>query len=282
MKLGKTRSVLLGTALGDMLGISYEYPVTARTKDINFAAYPEKTTFSDDTIMTIALAKYFLEKAKNGKADLAAIIKDFVSRYPKRGYGKQFLAWCEGSPNTDSFGNGAAMRIAPAAYVARNLDELFYIVHETTTVTHTNKLALDYAMATAIAIYGAARGATMAEMRQAVNKHLASCQEPVLGTPASYDSTYEKDMPVSKSFPSVPQALACFFYTEDVEMAMRTAVACARDADTQAAIAGSIALPFYCQFPGSLLAKAPDLPEEFMDIIDEFSIRFKVPSFNII
>lgn len=275
--------VTLGTVFGDMLGDRYEHPPEKRTTNIAFPLYPEGTRFTDDSVMFVALQKYLLECRKNGKADLAAIIRDFFFRYPERGYGKQFQDWCKGSPNTDSFGNGAAMRIAAVAYAAESRYELEGLVRQTTGVTHTHALAMENAMVTAIAVFEAVYGSSKAKIASEIEAYLAGTSAPlaVIKNPAAYDIFYSKGEPVSKSFPSVPQAIACFLHTDSAGLAMRQAVACGRDADTQAAIAGSIALPFYRSIEREYVEKAPDLPDEFIDIIGEFAERFSVPSFTV-
>ncbi len=275
--------VTLGTIFGDMLGDRYEHPPSVRTTDINFPLYPEGTRFTDDSVMFVALQKYLLECRKNGKADLAAIIRDFFFRYPGRGYGKQFQEWCKGSDNTNSFGNGAAMRIAAVAYAAESRYELEQLVRQTTAVTHTHPLAMENAMVTAIAVYEAVYGSTKEEIAHEIEKYLAGTGGPmtVIEAPHKYDIFYSKNEPVSKSFPSVPQAIACFLYTDSAGMAMRQAVACARDADTQAAIAGSVSLPFYRSIEREYVQKAPDLSSEFVDIIGEFAAYFSVPTFTV-
>lgn len=278
----KDISVLFGAIIGDMMGSAYEYPAEKRTKNIDFELFPSPDSrFTDDTVLTMAVARFLLDRKRKigASKNCADYLRDFFERYPDRGYGRNFTAWQTGKVLPESYGNGAAMRVSPVAYVVDNVAELMDLVKEITVISHNHPLAIHSATAVALAIYEVLHGADKERIKRVLVDFLGSTyvERGLIEKPEAYDSMYKKDEPVSKSFPSVLQAISCFIYTDSVEEAMRRAVACGRDSDTQASIAAAIAFPFYKETPLDIIEKAPELPVEFIDIIDEFSDQFQVP-----
>lgn len=118
--------VLFGAIIGDIIGSAYEYPFEVRTRDRNFNLFTPKSKFTDDTVLTMAVANAILETW--GKRDLLAEridfnLKKFRYTYRKRGYGSGFRKWCKGGSNL-SLGNGSSMRVSSVAYVAKSEQEV--------------------------------------------------------------------------------------------------------------------------------------------------------------
>ena len=164
----------------------------------------------------------------------ARTLAEWCWRYPGRGYGGRFAAWLEGRELApyDSFGNGAAMRVSPAGFLASSLDEALSMARRVTEVTHNHPEGLKGAAATAHAIFLARQGTNAGEIRVAV--------ESAYG--------YDLSMTVDQIRPgyrfnetcqeTVPQALVCALGATGFEDAIRNAISIGGDSDTVAAIAG--------------------------------------------
>ncbi len=146
------KNTILGAIVGDVIGSIYEWD-NYRAKDFEFCS--PKCDFTDDTVMTIAVAKSLMNNE-----DMSATLKDFGRRYPGRGYGGMFVYWLE-SENTkpyNSFGNGSAMRTSAAGFMAKNLSEAMILAEQSAIVTHNHSEGIKGAQATAVAIYLAKSG----------------------------------------------------------------------------------------------------------------------------
>lgn len=146
---------MIGTIIGDTVGSRFERH-NHRSKEFNFLTY--KCSLTDDSIMTLAIAKAVLE-AKENKGDLSELAVKYMQqlgkRYPHAGYGELFSRWIESNnPKPyDSFGNGAAMRVSPVGFAAGSLDEAKSMSRAVTEVTHNHPEGLKGAEATVVAIY---------------------------------------------------------------------------------------------------------------------------------
>ena len=113
--------MLYGTIFGDMAGSTYEFRAC---KNYSFTTIPEKSHFTDDTVMTLAVASWLMKDPN----DINILVKEmqyFGNRYPRAGYGGMFRKWLikENPEPYNSFGNGSAMRVSPCAWVAKSLEE---------------------------------------------------------------------------------------------------------------------------------------------------------------
>lgn len=228
---------IIGAICGDIIGSTREFnPI--KTKD--FKLYTKKSTFTDDTIMTLAIAKWLCED-KDSKDVLIKNLKYFGNKYPNAGYGGRFAGWLiDDSPEPyGSWANGSAMRVSPCAWVAESLEEANDLAYESAIVSHDHPEGIKGALSTADAIYLARTGASKDEIRNHIEKEYA------------YDLNRSVDeIRPDYSFDvscagSVPEAIICFLDAKDFEDAIRNAVSLGGDADTQAAIAGSIASAYW-------------------------------------
>ena len=127
---------IIGAIAGDIIGSTHEFkPI--KTKE--FSLFNKKSSFTDDTIMTLAVAKWLL-KDKNSKEELVRQLQDFGNRYPKGGYGRMFNNWLktENPEPYNSWGNGSAMRVSPVAWVGDSLDEVQRLARISAEVTHNH------------------------------------------------------------------------------------------------------------------------------------------------
>ena len=231
---------MLGAIIGDIVGFRYEWN-NIKTKDFDFF-YP-KATFTDDSVMTLAIAKAIMESNGNCNKlnELAAKdMRELGRLYPNRGYGIMFSNWLDldtmGAYN--SFGNGAAMRVSPCGFAAETLDEAKILARKVTEVTHNHPEGLKGAEATAACIFLAKNGMSIPEIREYVNSNYYPMDFTIDGIRDSYQYNVTCQG-------SVPQAIMAFLESDSFEDAIRNAISIGGDSDTIAAITGGIAEAYY-------------------------------------
>ena len=231
-------NMLYGTIFGDIAGSTYEFRAC---KNYKFTTVPEKSHFTDDTVMTLAVASWLMKDPD----DLEVLVKEmqfFGNRYPKAGYGGMFRKWliAEYPKPYNSFGNGSAMRVSPCAWVAKSLDEALFLAEKSAIVTHNHPEGIKGAKAVAAAIWMARNGSTKEEIKAYIEStfeyNLSRTIKEIKEAGYDFDSTCQG---------SVPESIIAFLESEDYEDCIRKAIWLGGDADTQAAIAGSIAEAFY-------------------------------------
>lgn len=231
-------NMLYGTIFGDIAGSTYEFRAC---KNYKFTTVPEKSHFTDDTVMTLAIASWLMKNPD----DLEVLIKEmqfFGNRYPKAGYGGMFRKWliAEDPKPYNSFGNGSAMRVSPCAWVAKSLDEALILATKSAEVTHNHPEGVKGAQAVAAAIWMARNGSTKEEIKAYIEStfeyNLSRTIKEIKESGYDFDSTCQG---------SVPESIIAFLEGNDYEEVIRLAIYLGGDADTQAAIAGSIAEAFY-------------------------------------
>lgn len=224
---------MIGAIAGDIIGSVYE---NLRTKRKDFRLFTPVSTFTDDTVLTVAVADAILSGTDYGET-----IKAYARRHPMRGYGPRFLAWMvtPGTKPYNSFGNGSAMRISPVAYAFDSEEDVVREAEQSAACTHSHPEGIKGAQAVALAVFLARKGAGKDEIRQAVSGRFGyDLSRTVDGIRPGYriDLTCQG---------SVPEAIIAFLDSESFEDAVRNAVSLGGDADTQACIAGAIAEAHY-------------------------------------
>ena len=260
---------MYGAILGDIIGSPYEFDRGNKTKD--FTLFCEDSQFTDDTVMTAAVAEAFLDMDFAEDDDvtfdrLYYYLRDWGRRYPNYGYGLRFNRWLRdpvGKPY-NSFGNGSAMRVSPIGWLFDDLKMTLAMAGLSATVTHNHPEGIKGAKATAAAIYLARTGSTKAEIKAYIEEnfhydlsrtcdeirpgyhHVESCQE------------------------TVPEAITAFLEGENFEDVIRTAVSLGGDCDTLTAIAGSIAEAFYGVPDDLKTACRSRLTPDILEVVDRF------------
>ncbi len=252
---------MLGAIIGDIAGSIYE-GYSIKTKDFPF--FGNACRLTDDSVCTIAVADTLLHDLPP-----AETMQKWSRRYPGAGYGGNFGMWIYTDPPEpyNSYGNGAAMRVSPAAYLNRNdLDAALSASDKVTEITHNHPEGIKGARATTYAIWLAFQGENPENIRQ------------VITTEYGYDLTqtvdeirpdYDFDITCQGT---VPQAITCALESVSFEDAVRNAISLGGDADTLAAIAGPIAEALHGvpdelkeQTESVYLSDVPDI----LDIIQE-------------
>ena len=235
---------MFGAILGDIIGSPYEFDHN-NIKTKNFPLFSRNSQFTDDTVMTIAIAEAILY-ADGDLDDLAAEAVASMQKlgrlYPYAGYGARFVGWVHSdNPKPyNSLGNGAAMRVSPVAWAFDDMETVRKAARAVTAVTHNHPEGIKGAEATAAAIFMARKGASKAEIKAYIESEFGydlsrTCDE--------IRPTYRHDETCMRT---VPEAFAAFLEGESFEDVIRNAVSLGGDSDTLTAIAGSIAEGFYC------------------------------------
>lgn len=250
---------MLGAIIGDIVGSRFEFN---NHRDKKFELFTKNNFFTDDTVCTCAIANALLEyDALNTKTDnkLFDLVVENLQKYCRiftnRGYGCSFYGWIYSSRPEPyySWGNGAAMRVSPVAYYAKNEKEVKKLTKIVTSVTHNHPEALLGAEVTAMCIYKCLHGANKSEIKQYALKYYPQIAE--------FD--YEKLKKYYKfnetCRDTVPQAIYCFLISDNFEDCVRTCVSIGGDTDTLGAISCAIAESYYCRldFKENPLVKLP-------------------------
>lgn len=261
---------MLGAIIGDTVGSRFEWH-NHRSKDFDFLTYKCEPT--DDSIMTLAIAKAILKSEGNVNklSDLAVRYMQQLGRfYPDVGYGGTFRKWIRSNDPKPygSFGNGAAMRVSPAGFAAKSLDEAKAMSKAVTKVTHNHPEGLKGAEATTVAIFMALHGKSMLEIRDYIDKNYY----PMNFTLDDIRDSYQFNETCQDT---VPQAMMAFFESTGFEDAIRNAISIGGDSDTLSAITGGIAEAYY-GIPSEIRKhELTFLDERLLAILVEFENRYK-------
>lgn len=256
---------LLGVAVGDSLGAPYE-GLTAADVFFRFGSaesltsnpFGDELRYTDDTEMTIGVAEAL---AEDGEVRAPRLVRAFVENYhPERGYGegaiKVLRAMCEGGDHAavaahlfpgGSFGNGAAMRVAPVGLVfADSLDAVWEQARLSALPTHTHPLGIEGAQVLALAVAWAV-GATEFDKKALYGELLARATTEEFRWHLSYARTLKPGDALTglgstlHAHRSVVTAIACFAASPtDFAQACARAIGLGDDTDTLCAMAGAL------------------------------------------
>lgn len=253
---------MIGAIAGDIIGSIHE---GAATKTKHFELFGPDHRFTDDTVLTVAVAEWILRGS-----DLIDVFHDYVHRYPQAGYGGAFIQWAlqRSRRPYHSWGNGSAMRVSAVGFACDSVEEVMQRAEQTASVTHDHPEGIRGAQATATAIFLARSGQTPRE--------IASEIERIFG----YDlSTPLADIRPGYAFDvscqgSVPPAIRAVVEASGYEDAIRNAISLGGDADTMACIAGGIAEACW-GVPAEIQQRALRcLDDRLRSVVEEFQQRY--------
>ena len=270
---------MLGAIIGDIVGSVYEFDNTKRT---DFPFFSERCSYTDDSIMTVAVAEWLLTDNKHTHEYLENIMVRYAHVYdsPMGGYGGGFAQWLFRPERLvdyrtgelagkrvpyNSWGNGAAMRASAVGWKFRTLEETEKVAALSASITHDHPEGIKGAQATAAAIFLARTGKTKQEIKDYIQNRFG------------YDLDTHTDE-IRKTYGwedscqgTVPQAIRAFLDSTDYESAIRIAVSLGGDSDTLACITGGIAEAYYGEIPDAIYKKAVEmLPSEFIHVLKVF------------
>lgn len=257
---------MLGAVAGDIIGSVHEF---AATKSVAFDLFVPTSTFTDDTVLAVAVADCLL----NG-LDYVDTFRKYAGEYPDAGYGLRFNRWVLSGRREpyNSFGNGSAMRVPAVGYAFDALDDVLAEAARSAQVTHNHPEGIRGAKATAAAVFMARRGDTKRQIRdamQAMFGYRLSDRLDDIRPAFKFDESCQI---------TVPAALIAFFESDDYEDAVRKAISLGGDADTLACITGAVAEAHYGGVPPHIAARAMDtLDDRLRDIVVRFRKRYHLP-----
>jgi ADP-ribosylglycohydrolase len=235
---------MLGAIAGDVIGSVHEF-LGQKTKD--FPLFVETSRFTDDTVLTVAVADCLLTGSS-----YVDKFHEYTRTYPDRCYGAGFHRWVmSGSREPyNSWGNGSAMRVSPVAYAFETLEEVLEEAKRSAEVTHNHPEGIRGAQATAAAIFLARQRESKDRLSRAIQDRF----EYDLGR--SIDDI-RPDYEFNESCQgTVPEAIIAFLESNDYEDAIRLAISLGGDADTLACVTGGIAEAFYGGVPDEIAEHA--------------------------
>lgn len=273
---------MLGAIIGDTIGSVYEFH---NIKTTHFPLFDPRSNYTDDSVMTMAVADWLLTDPQHGMDTLETSFLNFAQKYPcpMSGYGPGFYRWLfepetfvEGKRHPyNSFGNGAAMRCSANGWMFDTLEETERVAGLSAAITHNHPEGIKGAQSTAAAIFMARNGKSKEEIRDYISTKYGynlnrTCDEirPVYDWDSSCQGT-------------VPEAMVAFLDSTDFESAIRLAVSLGGDSDTLACITGGIAEAFYKNIPDSIALKIWELiPEDFKAIFRamETQTSYRLPN----
>ena len=259
---------LLGTIAGDTIGSIYEFNPT---KDYDLFLINNNMEYTDDSILSIAVAEWLMDDSSHSKEKLIERLQYWARKYrdPMGSYGNMFYQWIfsENPEPYNSWGNGSAMRVSAVGFAFDTMEETRKVARISAEITHNHPEGIKGAEATAAAIFMARKGNTKEEIRKYITTEF--------GYPL--DFTYH-DIHASYGFEAscqqtVPQSIVAFLDSKDYEDAIRMTISLGGDADTMGAITGAIAFAYYKEMPTEMgkfvLSK---LPDDLKAVVERFDV----------
>ncbi len=263
---------MYGAILGDMIGSPYEFDQGDKSKDFELFNKRKWIRYTDDTAMTIAIAKaimmvgVFADEATM-KREFVLEMQDIGNNYAQGEYGGRFSQWlCESDPQPyGSWGNGSAMRVSAIGWCFDSLERTREVARWSAEVTHNHPEGIKGAESVAAAIYLLRNGQSKDMVKQYI------IDEFGYDLSRTCDEIRPSYHHVESCQETVPEAMTAFFEGTDFEDSIRNAVSLGGDCDTLTCITGALAEAFF-GVPESFKQECLNrLPNEFIEIIDQFN-----------
>jgi len=252
---------MLGAIAGDIVGSRFEGP-GRQIKTTQFELFNELSRFTDDTVLTVAVAHAILRGM-----DYSSALKHYARQYPNAGYGGAFFTWATSADNLpyNSWGNGSAMRVSPVGWAFETIDDVLSKAKHSAEVTHNHPEGIKGAQATALAVFLARTGSSKEDIKRQLMERFRYNLDRTL---SEIRPKYAFDVSCQGS---VPESIIAFLESEDLETATRNAISLGGDSDTMACIAGAIAEAFYGGVPEAISCEVRvRLPKDLLSVVDEF------------
>ncbi|MFK5970729.1 MAG: ADP-ribosylglycohydrolase family protein [Candidatus Marithrix sp.] len=254
---------MIGAIAGDIIGSIYEFR-NIKTKD--FPLFSTNCTFTDDTILTVALADSILNNIS-----YVDKLKEYFSNFPTASYGGNFYQWAISEHNEpyNSWGNGSAMRVSPVGFAYNDLNIVLEKAKQSAEVTHNHPEGIKGAQATAAAIFLGRTGNDKVAIKNFITSNFNYNLSLTLD---EIRPTYQFDVSCQGT---VPQSIIAFLESNSYEDAIRNAISLGGDSDTIACITGGIAQAFYGEIPSFIQEQVDSiLPAQFKKITEQFAAKY--------
>lgn len=259
---------IFGAVCGDIIGKPYEHK---RTKDFDFEIFTRQSKISDDTILTMAIAKWLM--GERSERNLCHQLVNFANRYPTAHWGSGFKTWVASSEHAkrEAGSNGSAMRVSPVAYVADSIEDCLALSKQSAELTHNTPEGIHGAQAIAASIFLAHQGKSKAEVKEYIENAFGyNLDQSIDEIRNTYDLNEKFSCACSKC---ASEAIICWLVSDTFETTIRNAVSLGGDADTIAAMAGSIAAATPgMTIPSSIAEECyRRMPDELKEVMIEFN-----------
>ncbi len=256
---------MIGAVAGDIIGSVYEgNPI--KTKD--FPLFHRQSRFTDDSVLTIAVAKAIMTGTTYSKT-----IREIGRRYPDAGYGGSFIHWLfsENPQPYNSWGNGSAMRVSPVGFAFDRAQTVLREAEKSAAITHNHPEGIKGAQAAALAVFLARMGNDKDTIRKEI-EHMSGYdikqQVHEIRPAYSFDISCQG---------TVPAAIIAFLDSTSYEDAIRNAVSLGGDSDTLACITGGIAQAYYQRIPKKIVNTVKEIvTPDLWDILEAFCVQYGI------
>ncbi|MEQ8678011.1 MAG: ADP-ribosylglycohydrolase family protein [Aggregatilineales bacterium] len=268
---------MLGAIAGDIIGSIFE---NENVKTTEFALFSRFSRFTDDTVLTVAIADAVMHREQHAfrlldnyhaRQAYRTRLRLHGRRYPNAGFGHNFSKWLASHTARAyrSYGNGSAMRVSPIGFAFETLEDVLREAKLSASVTHNHPHGIRGAEAVASAIFLARTGNDKSTIKHYIQQRFSYNLNQTL---TSIRPNYTFD---SSCQGSVPQAIIAFLESEDFEDAIRNAISIGGDSDTIACIAGGIAQAFYGKVPSHIASQVKLLLDgQLKSVVNEFCERY--------
>jgi ADP-ribosylglycohydrolase len=255
---------MIGAIAGDIIGSVYEHsPIKTR----DFPLFHAQSCYTDDSVLTIAVAAAILEDR-----DYRKWLWEIGRRYPNAGYGGSFMRWLASRDPApyNSWGNGAAMRVSPVGFAFDTIEDVLREAARSAEVSHNHPEGVKGAQATALAVYLARTTGDKQRIRKEVTSRFGYDLDRTLN---EIRPGYAFDISCQGT---VPEALIAFLEADSYEDAVRNAVSLGGDSDTLACITGGIAEAYFGPVGPEIRRKVEEcLPADLLEIVERFGKRYR-------
>ena len=255
---------MIGAIAGDIIGSVYEF--TDKKPEYNFPLFRNHSFFTDDTVLTVALADSILNNSEYKKT-----MRQYYNLYPHCSYGSTFHQWASGIIDDpyNSWGNGSAMRVSPIGWAYNDVETLLEKAKQSADITHNHPEGIRGAQATALAICLSRMETTKQEIKTEIENRFNYNLNLNL-------EELRKDYRFNESCQdTVPQAIFTFLVSDNFEDSIRKAIYIGGDSDTLACINGSIAEAYYKGVPKEISDQVFLRLDNFLtNVVKEFENNF--------
>ena len=258
----------IGSIIGDYCGSIYEFDNVDRNNPPIAIELFRNGSFTDDTICSMAIMEWLYSDCEKTSETLVPILRKWCNSHNNVGYGPLFKRWLMFNDNKpiESYGNGAAMRVAPCAYYANTLEECLELAERSALASHGHEFAINGAKAIAEAIYLARSGAGKEDIGKIITQDFGYDLNKSINDIGAHVHGFNATAQVT-----VPEAIICFLNSDGFTDCIEKSIWIGGDSDTIAAMSGGIAEAYY-GIPHCIMEDIKNkMPDDIKECIRQFN-----------